>query len=65
MSVYGGKERSTNAVVLVLPVRDMQARSGISEFLCETKVNNIDKICVFASAHDKVCGFDVTMDEIS
>jgi hypothetical protein len=36
----------------------------ITEFFCEAKVDDIDKVGAMPSAHDKVGGFYVAVDEV-
>ena len=36
----------------------------ITEFLCEAKIDDIDKVGAMAGAHDEVGGFDVAVYEV-
>jgi len=56
---------SGTSQVLVLAVRDVQVGLWVAEFLCETKVNNVDLVATFANAHQEVVGLDVTMNEVA
>ena len=52
-------------MLLILLVWDVHRRPWISEFLCETKVNHVDHRGRFVDAHDEICGFNVSMDQIT
>jgi len=49
--------------VLVLPIRNVLMRLGIAILLGQTKIDNVDLICLLAKTHQKVVRLDVTMDE--
>lgn len=49
--------------ILVLTVRDMEMSLGISVFLSQTKINDIDLIAPLANAHEEIIRFDITMDK--
>jgi hypothetical protein len=50
-------------MVGVLFIRDV-APVAIAEFLCEAKIDDIDKVGALASAHNKVGWLYVTVDEV-
>ena len=62
--VDGSVTRSTGQV-FVLSVRDMEMGLWISEFLCETKVDDVDLVSALANAHQEVVRFDITMNEVA
>ena len=64
MGVDGGVASGT-CQVLVLAVRDVEMSLWVTEFLRETKIDNIDLIASLANTHEEVVGLDVTMDEIA
>ncbi len=49
--------------VLVLTVRDVKMSLGISIFLSQTEIDDIDLIATLADTHEEIIGLDVTMDE--
>ncbi len=63
MGVDRCKEGSANAVVSVLFVGDVRA-IVVTEFLCEAKIDDIDKVGAMAGAHDEVGGFYVAVDKV-
>lgn len=48
---------------IVLLVRDMRGCSRVAEFFGKPKVNDVDHMCRFSSAHDEVGRFDVTVHD--
>lgn len=50
--------------VLVLPIRNVLVRAGVSVLLGQAKVNDVDQVALLAKAHEEVVGLDVTMDEV-
>jgi len=58
-----GRVTSGTSEVLVLSVRDMKVRFGITVLLCQTKVNNIDLVSTLPDSHQEVVGLDVSMNE--
>lgn len=52
-------------MVVVLLVRDMLARTRITELLRKSEINDVDKVSILADAHNEVGGLDVAMDEIA
>ena len=64
MGVDGGVASGTRQI-LVLAVRDVEVSLWVTEFLRETKIDDIDLIASLANAHDEVVGLDVTMDKIA
>jgi hypothetical protein len=51
--------------VLVLPVGDMQVSLGVSVFLGETEINDIDLIASFPNAHEEIVRLDISVDKVS
>lgn len=49
--------------VLVLSVRDVEVGLGVTVFLRQTEVDNIDLIAPLANSHQEVVGLDITVDE--
>jgi hypothetical protein len=49
--------------VLVLPIRDVEMGLGVTVFLGQTEINNIDLVTTLANAHEEVIRLDVTVDE--
>lgn len=41
----------------------MEVGLGVTIFLSQTKVDDIDLVSAFANAHQEVVGLDITMDE--
>lgn len=48
---------------VLLFVGNVGSGTWITEFLCQSKINDIDEVRGFANAHDKVGGFDVAVDK--
>ena len=38
--------------------------TSVSIFLCQSKVNDVDKVALLAETHQKVVRFDISVDEI-
>ena len=57
------KEGSANAVVSVLFEGDVST-IVVTEFLCEAKIDDIDKVGAMAGAHDEVGRFYVVVDKV-
>ena len=38
--------------------------ASVSIFLCQSKVDDVDKVALLAEAHQKVVRFDISVDEI-
>jgi len=51
--------------VLILPVWDVQVGLRVTEFLRETKVDDVNLIATFANAHQEVVGLNVTVYEVA
>jgi hypothetical protein len=51
--------------ILVLSVGDVEVGLGISVLLGETEINHVDLVASLANAHQKVVGFDISVDEVS
>jgi hypothetical protein len=49
----------------VLLERDMQACAWIAKFFGEPKIDDVDEMCSFTGAHDKIGRFEITVDEVS
>jgi hypothetical protein len=64
MGVDRGVAGSTGEI-LVLSVWNMEVGLRVTEFLCQTKINDVDLVAPLSDAHQKVVGFDVTMDEVA
>lgn len=62
MGVDGGVAGGTGEV-LVLTVGDVEVSLGVTVFLGETKVDDIDLVAALADAHEEVVGLDITVDE--
>lgn len=50
MSVDGGIS-GRSSEVLILTVRDVLVCSGVTVFLGQTKVDNVDQVALFAKSH--------------
>lgn len=62
VGVDGGIAGGTSKV-LVLTVRDVEVRLGVSVLLGETEINYIDLVTTLANAHQEVIGLDISVDE--
>lgn len=62
MSVDTGITSSTSQV-LVLTVGDVEVSLGVTVFLSQTKINNIDLVTTLSNTHEEVVGLDITVDE--
>lgn len=62
MSVDTGITSRTGQV-LVLTIGDVEMGLGVTVFLGQTEIDDIDLIASLANTHQEVVGFDVTMDE--
>jgi hypothetical protein len=60
-----GSVTSGTGQVLVLAIRDVQVRLGVSVLLGESKINDVDLVASLANAHQEIVGFNVSMDEIA
>lgn len=49
--------------VLVLTVGDVEMSLGVTIFLGQAKIDNIDLVSPLANTHEKVIGLDVAVDE--
>lgn len=65
MGINSGKKGGADAVMFVLSIGYMTTRPGISKLFSQAKVDDVDKVCVFAGAHDEIGGFDVAVDEVA
>jgi hypothetical protein len=61
--VDGGEQRRSHTVEIVLLVRDVRGRARVAEFFGEPKVDDVDHVCGFSGAHDKVGRLDVTVHD--
>lgn len=64
MSIDRGVASSTGQI-FVLSVGDMQVGLGISEFLGETEIDNVDLVASLPDSHQEVIWFDVSVDEVA
>lgn len=64
MSVDSCEKRSADAVYIVLFEWDMVWGSGVSVFLGETEIDDVDEMRGSTGAHDKVGGLDVAVDVV-
>jgi hypothetical protein len=62
VSVDAGIAGGTSQV-LVLTVRDVEVRLGVTVLLGETKVDDVDLVAALANAHEEVVRLDVAVDE--
>ena len=49
--------------VLILAVGDMEVGLGITVFLGQTEIDDVDLVATFANAHEEVVRFDIAVDE--
>lgn len=56
---------SRTSEILVLSVRDMEVGLRVTEFFRQTKINDVDLVAALSDAHQKVIGFDVTVDKVA
>lgn len=54
---------SGTSEVLVLTVGDVEVGLGVTVFLGQTKVNDIDLVSTLANTHQEIVGLDITVDE--
>ena len=64
MSVDGGVTSGTSQV-LVLSVGNVKVGLWVPVLLGKTEVDDINLISTLADSHQKVVGFDVTVDEVA
>ena len=50
--------------VFIFSVGDVLVRASVSVFLCQPKVNNVNKVALLAEPHQEVVRLDISMDEI-
>lgn len=62
MGVDTGIPGSTSQV-LILAVRDVEVGLGVTVFLREAKIDDVNLVPTLSNAHQEVVRFDVTMDE--
>lgn len=55
----------SSSQVLVLAVRDVEVRLGVTVLLGESKVDDIDLVAPLADTHEEVVGLDVAVDEVA
>ncbi len=48
-----------------MAVRNMCTCIGIPKLLRESKINDVNQVCMLASTNDNVAGFEVTVDEVA
>ena len=63
MCVDGSEKRGANAVEAILFVGDVVVCTAIAKFFGESKVDHVDHFGSTASAHDKICGLNIAVDE--
>ena len=51
--------------ILVLPVGDVEMSLGVTELLCEAKINDVDMAPTLADAHQEVIWLDIAMNEVA
>ncbi len=49
--------------ILVLSVRDVEMSLGVAVLLGQAEINYVDLVATLSNPHEKVIGFDVTMNE--
>jgi hypothetical protein len=54
---------SSSGQVLVLPIRDVEMGLGVTVFLGQTEIDDIDLVAALADAHEEVIRLDVTVNE--
>lgn len=54
---------SGSGQVLVLPIRDVEVGLGVTVFLGQTEIDDIDLVAALADAHEEVIRLDITVDE--
>lgn len=64
VSVNGSVTCSTRQI-LVLPIRNVKVSLRVSEFLRQTKVNDVDLVPALADSHEEVIRFDVAVNEVT
>jgi hypothetical protein len=62
MGVDGGIT-SSSCQVLVLPIRDVEVGLGVTVFLGQTEIDDIDLVAALADTHEEVVRLDITVDE--
>lgn len=60
-----GRVPSGTSQVLVLSVRDMEVRLGVSVLLGQTEIDDVDLVASLSNTHEEVVWFDVSVDEVS
>ena len=64
MSVDAGVSSGTGQV-LVLSVRNVKMRLGISILLGESEIDDVDLVSSLADPHQEVVRFDISVNEVS
>ena len=64
MCVDAGVSSGTGQV-LVLSVRDVQVRLGISVLLGESEIDDVDLISSLSDSHQEIVGLDISVNEVS
>lgn len=62
MGVDGGIA-SSSGQVLILPIRNVEVGLGVTVFLGQTKIDDIDLVASLANAHEEIVGLDITVNE--
>lgn len=63
MGVDGGIAGGSGEV-LILTVGDMLVRSGVTVFLCQTEIDDVDQVSLLAEPHKEVIRLHVSVDEV-
>lgn len=63
MGVDGGIAGSAGEV-LILAVGDVLVRPGVTVFLSQAKVDDVDQVAFLAEPHEEVVGLHVSVDEV-
>ena len=63
MGVDGGVAGGAGEV-LILTVRDVLVRPGVTVFLGQAEVDDVDQVALLAEAHQEVVGLHVSVDEV-
>ena len=58
-----GSITSSTSQIFVLTVWDVEVSLGVTVFLGQPKVNDVDLVAALADTHEEVVGLDITVDE--
>ena len=56
---------SSSGQVLVLPIRDVEVGLGVTVFLGQSEIDDIDLVATLSNPHQKVVRFDIAVDEVA